>query len=425
MPGKDLPSWVIRLREERLSRLWSQKVTAARLRAAADEHTRAFLPPTESIQRYIRDYEAGRHFPGDAYAELYCRAFGLTREVLFGKDPNGRAPKNRPERLPTEQDADSLIAWIASTNTSDDAIERIARATCQLAETHTRRPPRVVLADVMRVHQQVQSLLRSGKQWFRQTQELYRLDANLLAHASLLLGDLHFDGVAAAYGSTAALYAREAGVNQAVALSVQAKTERWRLRFADSAELARRGLECSPAVPIRILLACQEANAAALLGDVRGARDALNRAGEACDGQVAADSGLSAWSCPRPRQALFTLSVGIQCGDPDAALRAAEMADQAWANGDPWVAATWAQVRLGAGMAHIIKSDLDASQGELAPVLTLDPALRMATVVAYTAEMDRRLRQQRFRRDPIAAQMREQIKAFNSGFLSGPPKEDA
>ena len=198
---------------------------------------------------------------------------------------------------------------------------------------------------------------------FWQTRELYRLDADLLAHASLLLGDLHFDGVAAAYGSTAALYAREAGVNQAVALSVQAKTERWRLRFADSAELARRGFECSPAVPIRILLACQEANAAALLGDVRGARDALNRAGEASDGQVAADSGLSAWSCPRPRQALFILSVGIQCGDPDAALRAAEMADQAWADGDPWVAATWAQVRLGAGMAHIIKSDLDAVAG--------------------------------------------------------------
>jgi hypothetical protein len=101
------------------------------------------------------------------------------------------------------------------------------------------------------------------------------------------------------------------------------------------------------------------------------------------------------------------------------------MADQAWADGDPWVAATWAQVRLGAGVAHIIKGDLGAAQGELAPVLTLDPALRIATVVAYTAEMDRQLRQQRFRHDPIATQMREEIKAFNSGFLSGPPKGDA
>ena len=115
---------------------------------------------------------------------------------------------------------------------------------------------------------------------------------------------------------------------------------------------------------------------------------------------------------PPTKASTFILSVGIQCVDPDAALRAAEMADQAWADGDPWVAATWAQVRLGAGVAHIIKGDLGAAQGELAPVLTLDPALRIATVVAYTAEMDRRL-------------MREEIKAFNSGFLSGPPKGDA
>jgi len=49
----------------------------------------------------------------------------------------------------------------------------------------------------------------------------------------------------------------------------------------------------------------------------------------------------------------------------------------------------------------------------------------MATVVAYTGEMDQRLRQQRFWRNPVAAQMREQIKAFNSGILSDPPKGDA
>jgi hypothetical protein len=101
------------------------------------------------------------------------------------------------------------------------------------------------------------------------------------------------------------------------------------------------------------------------------------------------------------------------------------MADQAWARGDPWVAATWAQVRLGAGVAHIVKGDLGAAQGELAHVLTLDPAFRMATVVAYTSEMGRRLRQQRFRRDPVAAQMREQIEAFDSGVLPSPSQGDA
>ena len=84
MTGNELPPWAVRLRQERTRRLWSQKITAIRLRDAADRQTRATLPDVESIQRYVRAYEAGRHFPGDLYAELYCRAFGLTREGLFG-----------------------------------------------------------------------------------------------------------------------------------------------------------------------------------------------------------------------------------------------------------------------------------------------------------------------------------------------------
>src|SRR5580700_6307406 len=84
MKGNELPPWAVRLRQERTRRLWSQKATAIRLRDAADTQTRGSLPDVESIQRYVRAYEAGRHIPGDLYAELYCRAFGLTREALFG-----------------------------------------------------------------------------------------------------------------------------------------------------------------------------------------------------------------------------------------------------------------------------------------------------------------------------------------------------
>jgi hypothetical protein len=138
MAGDDLPSWAIRLREERVRRLWSQKVMAVCLRNAADEQTQDRLPPRVSIQRYVRDYEAGRHFPGDLYAELYCRAFGLTRDALFDGKSGGRSDEPRPEQVPTEQEASSLVNWIA-TNTSDDAIEHIARETGELAETHTRR----------------------------------------------------------------------------------------------------------------------------------------------------------------------------------------------------------------------------------------------------------------------------------------------
>lgn len=122
-----LPPWAVRLREERTSRLWSQKIAAVRLRAAADVETRAVLPAVSSIQRYIRDYEAGKHFPADLYAELYCRAFGLTRDVLFGDSSSTPAESADLEDLPTESQARSLTTWIAVTNISD---ERGNRADC-------------------------------------------------------------------------------------------------------------------------------------------------------------------------------------------------------------------------------------------------------------------------------------------------------
>src|SRR5690348_18499027 len=79
----------------------------------------------------------------------------------------------------------------------------------------------------------------------------------------------------------------------------------------------------------------------------------------------AADSGLSTWSCPGPRQALYALSVAIRLRDPDEALRAAEIADAGWAAGDPWLYGVWALIRIGAGIAYVMKGDLDAASGQL------------------------------------------------------------
>jgi hypothetical protein len=390
---------------------------AVRIRDAADDETRAVLPSVESIQRYVRDYEGGRHSPGNLYAELYCRAFGLTCDVLFGNPPEAHFISGWGQ-LPTRHDARNLTSWITATNVSGSAIEDIAQATSLLSETHTQCPPVQLLTDVARLHKQIQSLLRVGKQRLRQTRDLFCIDADLLAHGSLLLGDLNFNAAAAAYGSTALLCAMEADANPAIAYSVQAKTERWRLHFAKSADLARRGFDCSPSSSIRILLASQEANAAALFGDMCRAREALHRAEDASAGPLTPDSGVSAWSCPPPRQALFALAVAIRSGDPDSALRAAEMADSAWASGAPRATATWAQVRLAAGIAHIVKGDLDSTLTEFTPVLDLAPEYRMATITGYTSQMDQRLRQRRFQGNVIATEIRQHIHEFNSAALS-------
>ncbi|WP_371782219.1 hypothetical protein [Streptosporangium subroseum] len=385
---------------------------AKQLLDAADERTRAGMPNRESIVRRIKAYEAGRHQPDDPYRVLYCRVFGVNEADLFSET----SPPTY-ELSPLASEAIDLVAWVEQTNVGDNTITMLADASHLLAESHAQVPPRRMLADVLRLHRQTQTLLHGGKQRLYQTRDLFRINADLLAHACILLGDLHNDEAAIAHGMAATLCAEEAGANQAAVFSAQAKTERWRHRYAVSADLALRGFECSPPTPLRILLASQEANAAGFLGDFDRAQQALRRAEETAAGPMSEDSGVSPWSCPRPRQALYALSVALQAGNPGAALQAAAMADAAWASGDPYVYGTWAQIRFGAGNAYVMMGDLHGAADQITPVMTMPPELRMATITNYLVEMDALLKDQRFNGSDIASDLRDQIQEFNSAAL--------
>jgi hypothetical protein len=336
--------------------------------------------------------------------------------------------------IPTEEEAASLTAWITASNASEEAIADLDAAREALAESHTRLPPGPVLADVCRVHRQVQALLHSGRQRTSQARELFRIDAALLAHASLLLDDIHRDASARAHGNVAVLCAEEAGSSPALAFSAQAKTARWegvRLgrregarHLTRSADLARRGFACSSRSPVAVLLASQEASAAALLGDGDRARRALRDAQDAASALPGTDPGLSTWSCPRPRQALYALSVAVHLGDPDAALDAAATADAGWASGDPWLYGVWSLIRIGAGTAHVMKGDLDAASGELAAVLKLDPLFRIATITSYLADMDSLLARRRFARSSKARSLRDDIRVFMAAARPAAPDQE-
>lgn len=319
-------------------------------------------------------------------------------------------------------DITGFAAWVEQSNTGDAAISVLAETARSLAEKHTRTAPARMLSEVTHVRRQTQTLLLSGKQRLYQTRDLLRIDADLLAHTCILLGDLYNDDAAIAHGLTAALCAHEAGVSVAAALSAQAKTERWRGRYQVSADAARQGYECSPPTPLRILLACQEANAAALLGDSERAREALRRAEHAAE-TVAPDSGVTPWSCPPPRQALFELSVSLQLGEAEAALRAAEKADTAWTSGEPYVHGTWAQIRFGAGNAYVMMGELDGTAQQILPVMNMQPEHRMATITNYLVAMDTRLQAKRFRGSDLAADIRGQIREFNSAATPFTPQE--
>lgn len=314
-----------------------------------------------------------------------------------------------------EEDLASLTAWIAATNTSNDAIHHIASSAARLADLHTQIPPREVLGDVLRLHQQARTLLRTGKQRLSQARELIKVDGELLAHASVLFSDLHQDKTAGQYGDAALLFLQEAEADPAVAWYVLAKIARWERRYAEAADLAARGAESRGATATTLQLACYEANAAALHGDIARARRALARADKIAESLPAsAARSRSVWSFPVERRAIFNLSVALRAGDLRAALDAAADADAGWAAGDPHIPGTWAQIRAGAAIARLTQGSLDGAAEEVTPVLALPSEFRIATVTGWVDDLDQRLARPHYANSPMAADLRQQIREFRS-----------
>jgi tetratricopeptide (TPR) repeat protein len=339
----------------------------------------------------------------------------LARDIDTALEAGGEviqaAAGGHPAKSAGAAEALNIMTWVTATNASDDAIAALARGAEYLAEAHGRMPAREVLREVLGLHQAAHALLRGGRQRLAQTRELLRIDSALLAHACLLLGDLGLYEEARAYGTAALLCAQEAAADEGLAWTAMAKTARWQDRYTEAAGLAARGFEASGKAPVRAELAYREANAIALFGDAPRARDALRKANRACDGL--GDDGTSAWSFSRGRQSVFTLSVCVHTGDPDGALRAAREADAYWDAGGGKVAATWAQVRARAAMAHLMKNSLDGAAEQLGPVLQLPPDQRIRTVTGYLDEISSML-SARFADSPLAGQLGEEIREFTA-----------
>jgi hypothetical protein len=333
--------------------------------------------------------------------------------LLLAERKRGNASIAAAAGSPAAEDAASITGWLSATGTSDEAIGFIDRAAAALAEAHTQLAPGIVMADVRRLHQAAQALLRNGRPRHRQARELLRIDGCLLAHLSLLLSDRGDYQSADECGNAALLYQREADASEVTAWYVLAKSARWQYRYAQAADLAHEGLEHSSLDAMRVQLACYEANASALGGDSRRARMAMTHAEEVAATLPAGQLTLSPWSFPEERMTIFRLSVALAIHDPQRALQAATATAADWTSG-PHVPAAWAQIRIGAGIAHLLQNELDGAADEVTPMLALPRDFRIATVIGWLADLDRRLAAKQFAGSPIAADLRQQIHHFSS-----------
>jgi transcriptional regulator with XRE-family HTH domain len=289
-----------------------------------------------------------------------------------------------------EDDVVKLAASLSRSDISPETIEEIDRVVVALAEAHTSVSSSSMFDQLAGVHSRIRSL-QQARLRLRHRRDLYRIHSDLLAHGCVVLGDLGQANEAERWGRAALVFAQEADASLARPCTALAKTLRWSERFAESAEMARHGLATAAPLPVRVQLASQEANAAALMGHRDRAIEALDRARALADA-TSEDSGVSAWSFPPARMAVFAQSVARHTGDPDTALSAAADAEARWAAGDPRVVATWAQIRLGAAMAHLDKDDLDAATELAESVLAgLTPDQRLSTVLSYVEDLMHRL----------------------------------
>lgn len=313
-----------------------------------------------------------------------------------------------------------LAAWLETTNIGDGAVGHLETAIRRLAYDYPRQPPLAVLREARALQEQVWATLRGGRQRIAQTRAMLGVSAELFALISLLAGDIGRYRLADAYGCAAWVCAHEADSDAARAMvrCAQSKTARWEGRYEDAAGLARQGFELAPAgTRGRMLLAVSEATALQSHGDIPGAKEAMERAQHARDSCSAANESADAWSCTRARQAAYSLQVGLGARDPGGMLRSVAEADDAWADGDQWVYVTWAQVRIGAALAHVMTGETEEASAELAEVFDLATEYRVVTITGRMDEIGHRLGHSRYKGDVRAAELREKIRAFQAGSL--------
>jgi hypothetical protein len=307
-------------------------------------------------------------------------------------------------------DAKSVLEWVESTNVNDGFLAYFDRTIEEIAKEHTYRPPVVLLAKVQQLHGMIQTLLRSGKQRYRQTRELLRLEADLLAHMCQLLGDIHHDDAALAYAAASVGLADEAGSSSAAAFSAQSQIARWRGQYIVAADLAARGLASDPSPDLRTLLAYQEADAAASGQMASRAYAALEKAESADDNTTF----YSVWSCPPARRALFRMAVPLNLGDPHEALRIAVVAEPIWQQERTQAFGSWAHFRISVAKAHVMVGSVDSAVKQVAPVLDLPGEYRISTLAGHFSTLDGLLADQRFTKSAEVASLRDLLRDFGN-----------
>lgn len=281
-----------------------------------------------------------------------------------------------------------LANWAEATNIGDGTLAYLDSATLQLAHDCLTVPPSQTGERAGVLIKRINETLRSGHQRLGQTRELYVIAGKLCAILSWTSSDLGQLSAAEAHALNGWVLADQADHDglRALLLSARSKIDFWRRRYGDAAQHARRGYEYGPPGTLRVLLACQEADALQAVGRIGDAMEALNRSERIQDAlRTQADVSQledlgGIFGCGIARQSNYSIATYLRAGSTDQALSHVDRAETAWRNGDEWAYGTWAQVQIGAAIANLMNGEIDGAAMILEQILYQPVEKRLATL---------------------------------------------
>ena len=275
-----------------------------------------------------------------------------------------------------------LANWVEATSIGDGTLSYLDNATFELSHDCLTVPPFQTGERADTLIDRISGTLRTGHQRLDQTRDLYVIAGKLCAILSWVSSDLGELAAADAHvrnGWTLAEQADHNGLRSAL-LSARSKSEFLRRRYDDAAALARRGYEFKPPGTIGVLLTCQEADALQAAGRIEDAKEALYRSERLQETASQGGELGGIFGCGVARQANYSISTYLKAGLVDQALRHVERAELAWRNGEEWAYGTWAQVQIGAAIAHLLNGEIEAAATVMHQVLNQPEEQRLATL---------------------------------------------
>jgi hypothetical protein len=331
----------------------------------------------------------------------------------------GDAAAGSTEALPLRELSDhasELGAWAEAGTAGEGTIAALEDEMARVMAAYGVAAAGPLILRALYVCQRASGYLHE-RQRLRHARSLYVVAARCCAFLAVALGDLGRQAEGAVYARTALTLAEESTDPGAVALACSAlsKIAFWDGHRKKAADLAARGLATARVSdPLRVLLACQQADAS----PVPQARDVLTLAAAAREqtaGSGEAEGGL--FSCGGVRLAGYAATLGLREGSLMAVLGAVETADAAIRDGEQIPYASLAQVRLCAALALLASGDADHASEHLAPVLGLRPDMRLATFTGRLYQCAVLASAAPYKGSPIARTITEDI----DGYLGGSP----